>query len=118
MDKVHLLKNEKAEIERQMLFSDGSGQGKGSLDAQSDFERKKLREKIQELEHKLDKKRVKAKQLNLENNFYHQTTQLFLTIKKIVEKEKKFCFMMAQEADVLKKKQLMDAINLCGEKTK
>ena len=26
--------------------------------------------------------------------------------------------MMAQESDVLKKKQLMDAINLCGEKTK
>lgn len=99
------------------MFSAETGKS-GARDANADFERMKMREKLSELEIKLDKKRSKIKALNVENNFYHQTTQLFLTIKKIVDKEKKFCFMMAQEQDVLKKKQLMDGINMCGEKTK
>jgi len=46
----------------------------------------------------------------MENNFYHQTTTVFLTIKKIIDKEKKFCFMFAEEENVLEKKRLMDAI--------
>lgn len=58
------------------------------------------------------------KKLDRENNFYHQITTIFLTIKKVIEKEKKFCFLMAQETDVLKKRQIMDGINMCREKSR
>jgi len=105
------LKKEKAELENHLLFKD-SGSGQSAL---NDFEKQKLREKVEELQEKMRKTKQKKKALNVENNFYHQTTTVFLTIKKIIDKEKKFCFMYAEEQNVLEKKRLMDAIHKCRD---
>jgi predicted RNase H-like nuclease (RuvC/YqgF family) len=51
-EKIHTLKQEKAELERQLLF-----QGSSSNDVNMDFEKTKLRQKIEELERKIEKKR-------------------------------------------------------------
>jgi hypothetical protein len=65
--------------------------------AAKEYERTMLSHKCEELEAKLDRKRVRIRELDIENNFYHQTTTIFLTIKKIIEKEKQFCFMLASK---------------------
>lgn len=40
----------------------------------------------------LDKADARCEGLKRENDFYHKTTTLFLTIKKVIDKEKKFCY--------------------------
>lgn len=110
-DKNLALKKERSVLESQaMMFGDPGNSG------MNDFEKNKLKENIEKLYDKLEKKKEKITRLDRENNFYHQTTTIFLTIKKVIEKEKKYCFMLATETDVLKKKQLMDAITMCGDK--
>jgi hypothetical protein len=54
-----------------------------------------MQARLGELESKLQRKRERIRTLERENNFYHQTTTIFLTIKKVMEKEKQFCFLLA-----------------------
>jgi len=54
-----------------------------------------MQTRLGELESKLQRKRERIRTLERENNFYHQTTTIFLTIKKVMEKEKQFCFLLA-----------------------
>lgn len=54
-----------------------------------------MQARLGELESKLQRKRERIRTLECENNFYHQTTTIFLTIKKVMEKEKQFCFLLA-----------------------
>ena len=35
--------------------------------------------------------------MDVENQFYHQTISVLLTIKKVIEKEKQYCFKFAAE---------------------
>ena len=88
LEKVHELKKEKGRAESDIMLM-GDSRGNGS---EGNFEIKKLRQKCDEMQNKVYKKKEKIKKLNSENNIFHQTTTIFLTIKKIVEKEKKFCF--------------------------
>jgi archaellum component FlaC len=89
-DKYHALKSEYGRLESDILLMDNKGTGQIN-----DFEKQKLRLKLQELTDKLHKSKEKKRLLDKENNFYNQTTTVFLTIKKVIEKEKKYCFMMA-----------------------
>lgn len=80
-----------------------------------------------ELEGKLQRKRDRIRKLERENNFYHQTTTIFLTIKKVMEKEKQFCFILADmpslestyntpsdtSQGLRKRKEIMEGIELC-----
>lgn len=88
-----------------------------SSNGSNDFEKIKMREIIDQLNRKLDKKRSKCKALDLENSFYHEITTVFLTLKKVMEKEKKYCYMMATDNDVLRKSQYMEGIANCGDIT-
>jgi hypothetical protein len=89
MEKVHTLKKERSLMEGQMVMM-----SPGSND-HSDFERTRLRERVQLLESKLEKKVLKIELLDRENDFYNQIITLFLTIKKVIEKEKMYCYVMA-----------------------
>lgn len=114
IEKNHALKKEKASLENQLLFGSGNGAGEGG---RGDFEKEKLREKIDELMAKIENKRQKLEWMRRENEFYNQIITVFLTIRKVIEKEKKYCYMLATEKDVLMKKQLMDGITMCGDKS-
>ncbi len=46
---------------------------------------------------------MKIKKLIQENEFYNQIIALFITSKKLMEKEKKYCYMLATETNTLKK---------------
>ena len=50
------------------------------------------------------KKKAKIQRLGKENEFYHQIVTIFLTLKKVIETENKYCYMLATETDVLKKR--------------
>ncbi|TNV79153.1 hypothetical protein FGO68_gene12093 [Halteria grandinella] len=71
----------------------------------------------------IDSERLKLRNLTIENNFYHQTTTIFLTIRKILDKEKDYCYMLAAECERAaesgndKRVEINEAIKLCREQT-
>eukprot|EP00347_Sterkiella_histriomuscorum_P007684 403347970 len=107
------LKKQVSNLESQLLFG-----GNSTNEERIEFEKQKMREKLEELltQQVLDQEQIET--LNRENEFYNQIITLFLTIQKVSDKEKKYCYMMASETDILKKSQLMEAISQCGDKAK
>jgi len=57
-----------------------------------EFERAKMKEAIDELNARCRKLRDENKRLDAENNFFHQSTTVFLTLKKVMEAEKQLCY--------------------------
>ena len=47
-----------------------------------------MNQAIEELSYKNKKLRDEVERLDKENNFFHQSTTIFLTIKKVIEGEK------------------------------
>lgn len=116
------LKQEKNELERKIMLGIRDSMAQGSAEGNSsarDYEKTVLTQKMIELEAKIAKKRQKAKELDIENNFYHQTTTIFLTIKKIIEKEKQYCFLLAKtdSKETQKREEIMEGIKLCQKQT-
>lgn len=68
LDKIHTLKKEKSVLENQIVYGNN---GKGGVDERTDFEKTKMKEKIDELYAKIQKKKDKLAKINRENNFYH-----------------------------------------------
>ena len=68
---------------------------------------------MQEYQKKIQRYREEKKQLDMENTFYHQLTSVFITVKKVGDKEKKFCYLMATEDNVMKKREIMEGIKRC-----
>jgi len=63
-----------------------------------------MKERLEQLYEKVMKKKAKIQRLGKENEFYHQIVTIFLTLKKVIETENKYCYMLATETDVLKKR--------------
>lgn len=63
----------------------------------------------------LKQAKEKVKTLDVENNFYHQSTTLFLTIKKVMETEKSLCFKLANTSSQEKKETVENGIVQCQE---
>lgn len=63
-----------------------------------EFERSKMRQAIDELNARCKTLRDQNKRLDAENNFFHQSTTVFLTLKKVMEAEKQLCYQLAQLA--------------------
>ena len=76
-------------------------------------ERERLLKKTKELEERVAKYRSKKRQLENENGFFNQVTQLFVTVMKVVKSECKYCMMMAQEENLVKKSAIMEGIKKC-----
>jgi hypothetical protein len=55
--------------------------------------------------------------LDEENNFYHQSTTLFITMKKVMEVEKNMCFELAslEEHSIKQREHLEMGIIKCRE---
>ena len=92
-EKVHQLKKDKSEAENQLLLIQGGGNSgsagsQGESKGANDYEKQKLKERVEICEQKLAKKRLELKRQDAENQFYHQTISIFTTIKKVIEKEK------------------------------
>ena len=79
-------------MEREFLYAadKGEGGGAGILD-------EKFKKKIETLEAKVNKQRGEKKALNTENEFYTQSTKLFLTIFKYLKKQREILEKMSKE---------------------
>ncbi len=65
IEKYHNLKKEQAELENAIMFKDNGENGA------ADFEKTRLRTKIEELQGKIKKTKEKKNAMNKENDFYH-----------------------------------------------
>lgn len=74
-----------------------------------------MREQIDQLIMQLKQSKEKVKSLDAENNFYHQSTTLFLTIKKVMETEKSLCYKLASTDSMLKREAIENGIVQCQE---
>jgi len=61
----------------------------------------------------LKQSKEKVKTLDAENNFYHQSTTLFMTIKKVMETEKKLCYQLASTDNMVKREAIENGIVQC-----
>lgn len=58
----------------------------------ADFEKMRLKQKVEDLQKMMVTADSRCEGLKKENDFYHKITTLFLTIRKVIDKEKKFCY--------------------------
>ena len=84
-DKVHELKALAAE-------RGTMGHGGRNTFNQNDFEIQKMQEAIDARDQKIKKQHKENERLNKENNFYCKSTTIILTIKRVLEAEKKPCW--------------------------
>jgi len=66
VEKIHSLKKEKANLENQLLMAPNGMGGE-----RNEFEKGKLKERLEILEGKVEKKRRKIGELDKENDFYN-----------------------------------------------
>jgi len=97
-----------------MLFkSDAAGQ-----ESVHDFDKMKLRQKVQELEDKVTKKRKEKKDLDVENEFYNKSTAIFISLHKLIKKGNEYCKRLTEERDAKQREAIRQAIDACSRKEK
>lgn len=96
-DKIMELKGQQVELGLGGAenFGDERDQNSSNISL-PEFERNKMKAAIDELNSRCKTLRDSNKRLDAENNFFHQSTTVFLTLKKVMEAEKQLCYQLAQ----------------------
>jgi len=77
----------------QTLDRDESTQSNNRL---QEYERQKMQQAIDELGTRCRSLRDEKKKLDVENNFFHMSTSIFIKLKPIMETEKQLCYQLAE----------------------